>query len=176
MKKLIAILLVLVLAVSLVACGTDKENNKGGNGEGGGNNNNKPADPGYVFKHGTTEIAMNAPAANIIAALGEPQSYSEQASCAFTGLDKTYNYGSFVLYTYPLDDVDYVYSLFLQDDGVATPEGITIGSSKADVEAAYGADSFNGTNAYILTKGQSKLTVMVENDVVTTVMYDAIVE
>lgn len=175
MKKWIAILLALVLALSLVACGESAADNagNGGSSEGSGN---KPAEPGYVFKHGTTEIVMNAPAKDIIAALGEPQSYSEQASCAFTGLDKTYNYGSFVLYTYPLDGVDYVYSLFLQDDGVATPEGITIGSSRADVEAAYGTAGFNGSNAYIMTKGASKLTIMVENDVVTTVLYDAIVE
>ncbi len=182
MKKIISLILLLCLCVSLVACGGDSgntTNDNGGNSGNSGNNGNSGNDTtetGFVFKYSNTEIAMNVKAEPIIAALGEPLSYTEEASCAFSGLDKTYNYGSFVMQTYPDGDVDYVYCLWLADDSVATPEGIYIGSSKADVEKAYGADGFNGSNAYVMTKGACTLTVIVEGDVVTNITYDAVLD
>ena len=181
MKKIISLILLCCLCVSLVACGTgDNTGNAGNSGNGGSNGsnggNNTNTDPGYVFKYNNTEIAMNVKAEPIITALGEPLSYTEEASCAFSGLDKTYNYGSFVIQTYPDGDVDYVYCLWLADDSVATPEGIYIGSSKADVEKAYGANGFNGSNAYVMTKGACTLTVILEGDVVTNITYDAVLD
>ena len=52
-----------------------------------------------------------------------------------------------------------------------TDEGICIGSSKADVEAAYGADNYNGTNAFTVKKGSGTLTIILESDVVTSIQY-----
>jgi len=59
---------------------------------------------------------------------------------------------------------------------VENDEGICIGSSKADVEAAYGAENYNGTNAFEVTKGSGKLTIILENDVVSSVQYVIITE
>ena len=112
----------------------------------------------------------------MIAALGTPDSYSEETSCAFDGLDKTYRYGSIYLQTYPIGEKDYVYSWWFVDDLVENDEGICIGSSKADVEAAYGAESYNGTNAFEVTKGSGKLTIILENDVVSSVQYVIVTE
>ena len=180
MKRIISLILLCCLCVSLVACGTgDNTDNAGNNGNGsnnGSNGGNTNTDPGYVFKHNNTEIAMNVKAEPIITALGEPVSYTEEASCAFSGLDKTYNYGSFVLQTYPDGDVDYIYCLWLSDDSVSTPEGIYIGASKAEVENAYGAAGFNGSNAYVMTKGACTLTVILEGDTVSSITYDAVLE
>ena len=173
MKKLICMVLAVAMAVCLVACGSS--NNAGGNNESTPANNAGAVqtDPGYTFKHNGTEIIMNADAAPIVAALGEPKRYTEEASCAFSGLDKTYDYGSFYLQTYPQGDKDYVYSVWFADDGVNTSEGAYIGMTQADVEKIYGADSFNGSNAYILTKGVCKLTVIITDGVVSSIQYDA---
>ncbi len=174
MKKLISLILVLTMALTLAACGN------------GGNETTPPAkdpaegpvitDPGYTFKVDTTEIAMHAPAAPVLDALGEAMSYTEEASCAFEGLDKTYYYGSFYLTTYPIGDEDFVYSLWLVDDSMSTPEGIYIGATQAEVEAAYGADGFNGSNAYVITKGLCKLTIILDGGSVSSIQYDAVVE
>ena len=175
MKKLICLILAVITALTFAACGGSQGATPSGNSQG---NANTPvaATDGYVFNHNGTKIAMHAEAAPIIAALGEPKTYTEEASCAFTGLDKTYFYGSFYIQTYPIGEKDYIFGVWFADDSVSTDEGVYVGMSQADVEAAYGAESFNGTNAYVLTKGKSILTVILKDGVVSSVQYDAVVE
>lgn len=122
------------------------------------------------------EIAPHTDAAPVIEALGEPKSYTEEASCAFAGLDKTYYYGAFYLATYPMDGRDFVYTIWFADDTVATAEGIRIGSTQAQVESAYGAAAFNGTNAFELTKGNSRLTILITDGMVSGVRYEGILD
>ena len=174
MKKLICLILAAITAISMAACGSSQPatNNSGSQ------NTNAPvaATDGYVFNYNGTKIAMHAEAAPVVAALGEPKTYTEEASCAFTGLDKTYFYGNFYIQTYPIGEKDYIFGVWFADDSVSTDEGVYVGMAQADVEAAYGAESFNGSNAYIMTKGKSTLTVIIKDGVVSSVQYDAVVE
>ena len=164
MKKLIAILLAAAMLLCFAGCQPAETENPG-------SQTKEPVQDSYSFTYNGTKIALHAPAAPIIEALGEAKTYSESTSCAFEGLDKQYGYGSFYLETYPLGDKDYVYGWYFVDDMVENAEGICIGSTKADVEAAYGAENYNGTNAFEMTKGSGKLTIILENDVVTSVQY-----
>ena len=91
-------------------------------------------------------------------------------------MDKTYYYGSFYLSTYPMDGKDYVYNLWFADDGVATDEGIRIGSSQSQVEDAYGKECFNGTNSFVLTKDHSRLLILIEEGTVSSIRYEVILE
>ena len=175
MKKILALALALTMVLTLAACGGDKPAETTAP--------KAPAVAGPVTPDANSwkytvrgvDVMMNAEAAPVLEALGEPVSYTEEASCAFTGLDKTYNYGGFYLQTYPLNDVDYIYSAWLMDDSSETPEGIYIGATQAEVEAAYGTEGFNGSNAYIMTGTTSTLTILVENGVVTSIQYDAVI-
>ena len=126
----------------------------------------------FVY-HGVA-ISPHGDAAPVIEALGDPKSYTEESSCAFEGLDKTYYYGAFYLTTYPMDGKDYVYTLWFADDTVMTAEGIRIGSTQTQVESAYGADVFNGTNAFELTKEKSRLTILVTDGLVSGIRYEGI--
>ncbi len=186
MKKLICTVLVLMIILSLCACGGDsRENNetKPANQQTDdthtSNQSEKPtassAEGGHIFTYNGTEISMHAPAADILASLGQAKSQTEEASCAFEGMDKTYNYGSFFLQTYPLEEQDYIYCLWFMDDTVTTAEGIYIGSSEEQVKQAYGEDTYNGSNAYIITKGESILTIITDAGAVTGITYDAVV-
>ena len=127
---------------------------------------------------GETQPANNQTAEQIFSfkALGEPMKYTESASCAFDGLDKSYYYGSFYLETYPQGDKDFVYGWWFADDSVSTPEGIYIGAAQADVEKAYGAENFNGTNAFSVKKGNGTLTIILDKGLVTSIQYTMNVE
>jgi hypothetical protein len=143
MKKILIYLLLAAMALTLAACGE----------------NDPPAQETnvYTFTSGTTKIAINDDAAPILSALGAWRDYAESASCAFEGLDKVYTYAGFELQTYPMGEKDFVYMIILQDDTVATEQGIRIGDTKDAVLAAYGtpdkqtdtALTYNGTGMYL---------------------------
>ena len=73
-------------------------------------------------------------------------------------------------------DADYIYSVWLVDDSSTTPEGIYIGASQAEVEAAYGTEGFNGDNAYIMSGTTSTLTIIMDSGVVSSIQYDAVID
>ena len=176
MKKLIALILALTMVLALAACGGEKPAETTAPVSGGTVAPITPDASSWKYTVRGVDILMNAEAAPILEALGEPVSFTEEASCAFTGLDKTYNYGGFFLQTYPLNDVDYIYSAWLMDDSSETPEGIYIGATQAEVEAAYGADGFNGSNAYTMAGTTSTLTIILTDGIVSSIQYDAIIE
>lgn len=171
MKKLISILLSAALLLCFTACGgpaDPTETNPAGN--------SGTPESSFTFTYQGVEIALFAPAEPIIAALGEPKSYTESTSCAFEGLDKSYGYGSFYLETYPQGDQDFVYGWWFVDDMVETEEGICIGSSLADVEKAYGAENKSGDNTFVIKRGSGMLTVILDNGAVTSIQYTIVTE
>lgn len=166
MKQLLIFVMTALLLFNMTACDSGKIGMTGIPADSQLQNNEE-----FVFRYNGTEIRMHAPAAPIIEVLGEPKSYTEQTSCAFDGLDKTYYYGSFYLDTYPADGEDFVYGWWFADDSVSTEEGIRIGDSQTEVEAAYGTESFNGSNTYTITKGGGTLTVILEDGTVASIQY-----
>ena len=114
------ILALLMLSVSLIAC------------NGGG------ASKELVFK--TTDgvaVAIGAEADPIISQLGTPGMVNSSDSCGgFVGKDYVYTYMGFSVSTTPADGYQMICKVELTDDSVKTPEGLYIGMSRADVEAA----------------------------------------
>ena len=129
---------------------------------------------GYLFQSGGVTIGMNEDVAVILNGLGAWSNYAESPSCAFKGLDKIYSYSGFDLYTYPIKNVDYVNSVYFTDDSVSTPEGIRIGSSEADMLAAYGDQYTEEYGVYTYTKEKSTLSFIITDGVVDSVEYVAI--
>ncbi len=180
MKKLLCILLTAAMLAAMTACApsdhTPPEAPKATSALPKTTESTQPApseagEDVLAFVYQGTAIQPNAPAEPILSALGEPKSCTEEASCAFDGLDKTYFYGSFYLQTYPAEDGDRVYCLWLVDDTVSTPEGICIGSTEQQVQDAYG--SLDGSTCTV-TRGDCKLTLILTDGVVSSIQYDAV--
>ncbi len=129
------------------------------------------ATDGYFFTSNGVAIVIDADAAPIIEKLGEPASYFEAASCAFEGLDKMYTYAGFEVDTYPTGKNDYISTVILKDDSVATGEGVVIGDSLEKVQEVYpeGNPQENGT--IVCEKGGMKLCFIMENDTVKAIEY-----
>lgn len=174
MKKLIAIALAVLMLIGLAAC-SDSGN--------AGKNDPKPntqtqvdkTESGFEFKSGDVTIKMNTEAQQYVDALGEALNYFEAESCAFKGLDKTYTYSGFQLNTYPKDGVDYVASVVLTDDSVATAEGLEIGMSESELSGLY-PDGKNSGALFSCVKGDSYVMAGLEDEVVSTVGIYAINE
>ncbi|MDF2539732.1 MAG: hypothetical protein K0S76_2753 [Herbinix sp.] len=181
MKRFVVIIAVMLL---LVGCGnTDKDDQ----GDNAGNNNSQESNDnqddsadadkeGYKFTINDVTVPMNVKADSILEALGEPLESFEAPSCAFQGMDKIYNYGSYEVNTYPNEGTDIISAVDLKDDTVATEEGIYIGSTLAEVIEAYGEAESSENGLYTYTLGDSKLTLIIKNDVVEAITYLAVVE
>lgn len=174
-RNLLCLLLALCLAVLTTACGGGSGSQNTPNGQSqdaSAQSGGAEEDGGYVFLAGAEgyAVSVNADMSQVLAALGEPQSYFEAASCAFEGLDKTYTYSGFVITTRPEKDRDLINSILLTDDSVTTPEGIYIGSTAEDVVAAYGEGSRTETSLSY-TEGAYALSFILENDAVISIEY-----
>ncbi len=177
MKKLVLCLLMLCLVFGLAACGEDTNpdgTQKPGETTGNGANvQAHPNAPSVTIKG--TKIQMFAEATPVLEALGDAKSVMETPSCAFPGeSDKLYTYDSYVIQTYMQDGKEYIFSLWFLDDMVKTDEGVKIGDSKATVEAVYGADSFNGANAYLVSKDGGELQIIMKDDAVSEILYTVV--
>lgn len=161
MKRMYLMLLLVAMLLSLAGCASDEI---------------PLQEKNFSFTYNGIEITLGAEAAPIIDVLGEPRSYTEEASCAFDGVDKTYYYGSFYISTCPINGIERVYTIWFADDTVATKESIRIGSSQIQVEDAYGTGAFDGMNRFTQIKNQSKLSILLENEIVTSIRYEMIVK
>ena len=84
---------------------------------------------------GGTAVRPDASVSALLDAFGTDYTYSEAVSCVYTGMDKTYAYSDRILYTYPDGDADRLLELYCTAD-VQTAQGVGIGASRKDVEAA----------------------------------------
>ncbi|HJC41096.1 MAG TPA: hypothetical protein H9701_06040 [Candidatus Intestinimonas pullistercoris] len=173
-KKLLTLFLALGLTASLAAC----SGGEGGTAQTPAPEGTQPVETSaapendtYVFQAGGADIAINDNMADVLAALGEAQSYFEAASCAFNGLDKTYTYSGFVITTRPEGEEDFVNSILLTDDSVTTPEGAYIGCTLDEVTAAYGEAEPSESGVLAYTKGDTTLNIILKDDVVASIEY-----
>lgn len=126
---------------------------------------------GYAFSYNGTVIEVDADAAPILAVLGDPVSYFESQSCAFEGMDKMYTYNSFELDTYPNESKDYVSTVILKDDSVATAEGICIGDSREKLLQAYPDGGKEEDGMIVYEKGNMRLCFIIKGDEVVSIEY-----
>ena len=119
-------------------------------------------------------VEMHGEAEPVLEALGQPLSCTEEASCAFEGMDKTYSYPGFYLQTYPKEGKEYLSALWFTDDTHKTFEGIGIGSTLEEAQQVYGEDAYNGINALLVETGDAKLVLRVEDNLISGVQLQAI--
>lgn len=177
MKKWKLLMVSAALVLSFAACGGDA----GSNADDGESKaeENVPADSskeesakGFVFVYQDVTVSIDALAAPVVDALGEPASYFEAASCAFEGLDKMYTYNSVEIDTYPDENgVDRISNIILKDDMVETPEGVCLFETKADMIAAYGENYKDENGLLVYEKDGMKLCFILDGDEIISIEY-----
>ncbi len=179
MKKLVSIMVcaaIMVMSLSILSgCGGnqggDKETTPAGQNETQAVTEAAGPDT-FVFNYKGTDLYIGEDAA-VVEKLGEYKEKTETQSCAFEGKDTCYFYGSFYLTVgNPGDGKDVITAFWFTDDTVQTKEGLCIGDSKDKVEEIYGAEGFNNLNAYIYSKDICQLTIILENDAVSSIQYN----
>lgn len=190
MKKLIAMILALVMVLALTACGNsaadpndipaitkghdEQEETPEQNGaeaqEPQQQENNTPADKhAYSYTYEGVELVPGA--AFDPSALPEADSVYEVPSCAIEGTDNLYNYGTFELTAFNDGTGEVIYSIFFIDPNITTDEGLALGDDVAKVIELYGEDYTAEGTAYIYTGANTILSILVQNDTVTSIEF-----
>ena len=117
------------------------------------------------------ELTVGMAADEAIARLGDDYTVTEAESCAGQGVDRMYTYSSVRLYVFaPVEGEAVISSVSYTDDGVATADGLRIGSQKQDVIAALGeADEASDVRLIYRGKG-SVLTFGLRDGVVVSIV------
>ena len=127
----------------------------------------------YSFKSGEVGFSVNHDADAVIEKLGDPIDLVETPSCGGgEEPDREYTYSGFKFNTVNENGVNKIVKIVLTDDSVSTPEGISIGSSRDEVIAAYGENfTENATGTLIYTAGATKLMLGFTDGSVSAVHY-----
>ncbi len=123
----------------------------------------------YEFEHNGKTMKLGEVFS--IEKYGQPEDYTEVESCAFEGLDKTFNYGSYEVTTFSDNDKDKIYSIYFLDENVKTKEGIKITDSFDKMKKTYGDDYEKIDNMYTYTKQKTQLNFIINNNEITSIEY-----
>lgn len=166
MKKFAALLLTVAALMGVSSCGEDNP----GNGEAAA----------YSFSFDGVEMRPGDKAAPVLEALAghSPQS-SVKASClsGLSGEDVTYVLPGFRIQTFRRqkgDADEQIRLIILNDDSVATPEGVAIGAEAQAVKDTYGAPSEETEFRLAYTRGSMRLVFGLREGKVTNISYEVL--
>ncbi len=172
MKKYILSMLLVASMCLMAGCGGGGTKVITGSSAAAGNASSAAASGGeYVFNYKGTDIPINVEAKPILDKLGEALSKFESQSCAFGDLDVIYTYPGFELNTFQEKKVDYIKELYLKDDSVSTPEGISIGEDADKVIKAYGEPNDKTDTKIEYDKEKMKLIFVLKSGKVDEIQY-----
>ena len=159
MKKFLILILSLVL---ITGCGAEKVKD---------NNNENNDRVGYSITIEGTKIMVGDEFSKISSKLGKDYEYQEVETCAFEGMDKIYSYSDYEIYNYHEKGVEKIYTITLLNENVSTDEGITIGSTVEEVVDTYGDNYEDVAGSYVFQKGDTILTFIFDDGVVTSIEF-----
>lgn len=101
-----------------------------------------------------TTVRLDEEINHLIDKLGEPDCFAETVNNPRVGSEKSYTYDGIVIYTNPENGKDIVSGITYQGEE-KTLSGIGIGSTRADIEAAYGIHYIIDPNYITYTYGEN---------------------
>ena len=143
MKKILALCIVLLLMLSVVGCGgTPVEDD-----------DNVPLKNYYVNYNGV-QLEVGVDMKNYIDKLGEYTSEDGEA-CGTDEKDVIYSLSGLEIETHVSGSSETVRQIKIINDSQTTLKGITIGSAKDEVKAAYGNDFIEGSSGAMRYEGDT---------------------
>jgi len=132
---------------------------------------------GFVFVYNGADIYMGEYIENVLPALGPESDSFLSESCTSDGMMITYIYGGFEISAYAQTDGERyrIFSIELRDDSVATPEGVYIGQTEAELTVAYGAEYEDIFGFYRYTKNGTALGFNIDGGVITGITYQLLI-
>ena len=95
---------------------------------------------GFHITYNGVDIFLDTETEPVVKAIGGNPVYTEKPSCAYVGIDYTYDYGAFVLYAQSKNGKEVINTVEVRSDAVDVG-GAKVGQTLADVRKVYGNPS-----------------------------------
>ena len=172
MKRILTLALAMLLVLGLCACGNDDSTGATTEPTKGGNKTPSTTPVGYTFTYNDYQFGVGMAVESVLKELGEPNDKETSASCAFGGQDTTYYYNGLQISTNDEDGYEKIYSIYLEDDLVATEKGVSVGNTAEQVKDAYGEPDASSTeNCLIYAKDGMYLKFILKDNKVSAIDY-----
>ncbi len=187
MKRMTALLLALMMLLCFTACGPEQPNDvpQITMGEQTNTNENQNNDPkettgeavtGEPFAFTLNNVKLIPGDAFDASKLPEAASTYEVPSCALEGTDNVYNYETFEVTAFNDGKSEYIYSIFLIDPNLTTPEGLALGDTLDKAVDLYGSDYTNEDTAYIYESADTQLILILQDGSIISIEYRLVTE
>ena len=117
----------------------------------------------YGLAYKGTILTPGMEAKPAIDALGAGYIYNEVMSCAFNGMEKTYDYKEIVLFVDSRDGKDKINTIEIKDASIDCG-GVKIGSTLDDVKKAYGDPTAEELYGYRYDKNKTQIQFIAGDD------------
>ena len=162
--------LILAFALLVCACGNDAAPTDPTNTA---TNNATATQVGYSLTYHGVHVGVGMAMDQVRSQLGTPKDQYTSESCAFGGQDTVYYYDSLQVSTNDEQGYERIYALYLEDDLVATEEGVCVGDSAEKVTSVYGAAGAESTASNLVyAKDGMTLSFRLQNGVVASILYN----
>lgn len=181
MKKLLVMLLALAMLLTLAACDgathpldTTAPTQTDPAADTQPETTAPAAEEGFCF---TLEGVALVPGTDYDASvLPEPASVYQVPSCAIEGTDNVYSFNAVEVTAFFDGTTEIIYAIAILDPNVCTDEGLYLGDSVDRALELYGEDYQENGTAMVYTKGQTKLTLIVQNGYVVDIEFSWITQ
>lgn len=125
----------------------------------------------YYYQYEDHRIFLGQKIEEAVMVLGDTYEYFEAPSCAAQGMDMFYYYQNLTVRANEIEGEKVVTEISFKNDTVATPEGIRISSSYADVIGKYGSEYRRNGTAIEYIMGNVMLMFDMKDGKVAAIVY-----
>ena len=182
MRKLIAMLALLVLVFALAACGAESEEalviTRSTEVTEAADQETQAEEIADVTIYSfTAEGVELVPGADFDpAVLPKAASQYTVPSCAIEGTDNVYNYTNYEITAYNDGSGEVIYSIYIINPNITTDEGLALGDSLDKVVEIYGDGYTVSGTAYDYSSEGTMLSIIVQGDNVASIEYRMVTE
>lgn len=126
-----------------------------------------PVEESYAFNF--EDVLLVPGTAFDPAALPEAESVYQVPGCAIEGTDNVYNYGTVEVTAFNDGSGEVIYSVYIVDANTPTGEGLYIGDTLDQVKAIYGQDYVQENGQITYQKGDTLLVIVLDGDYVASI-------